>query len=79
MIWEAVPEESRHGFITKYVIRYKDLVRDKTNEMEIAAPALKAYVNGLRLYTEYSFQVLAATVKGYSPRSETKYATTGGQ
>ena len=79
VIWEPVPEEFRHGIITKYTIRYKDLVRDQTNEMEVTAPTSKTFVNGLRLYTEYSFEVLAATVKGYSPPSVTKYATTGGQ
>ena len=79
VIWEPVPEGSRHGIVTKYTIRYKDLVRDQTNEMEVTASASKAFVKCLRLYTEYSFQVLAATVKGYSPPSEMKYATTGGQ
>ena len=78
VIWEPVPKESRNGIITKCIIRYKDLVREKIKEMEVAAPAQKAFVTGLSLYTEYSFNVLAATVKGYSPPSETKYATTGG-
>ena len=78
VIWEPVPKASRNGIITKYIIRYKDLVRDKINELEVAALAQKAFVTGLSLYTEYSFHVLAATVKGYGPPSETKYATTGG-
>ena len=78
MIWEPVPEEFKHGIITNYTIRYKEEIRNKESEMEVKAPALKTTVTGLNQYTEYSFQVLAATAKGYSPASEPYYATTPG-
>ena len=75
--WQPVPEEFRHGIITKYVIFYT--VEKETGEKEVAASLLKAVVNGLRQSTTYSFRVQAATVKGAGPASSPKNATTKGE
>jgi len=75
--WQPVPEEFRHGIITKYVIFYT--VEKETGEKEVAASLLKAVVNGLRQSRTYSFRVQAATVKGAGPASSPKNATTEGE
>ena len=75
--WQPVPEESRRGIITKYVIFYT--VEKETSEKEVHAPFLEAVVNGLRQSTTYSFQVRAETVKGAGPKSNPKNVTTKGK
>ena len=77
--WEPVPSVFRHGIITKYVILYKDEKGEDNGEKDVSASSLKAVVNGLRQSTTYSFQVLAATVKGNGPASEPKSGKTQGE
>ena len=75
--WQPVPEDSRHGIITKYVISYK--AENKTGKKEVSESLLKAVVNGLSQSTKYSFRVRAETVKGAGPESNPKHATTEGK
>ena len=75
--WKSVPEESRRGIITKYVIFYT--VEKETKEMEVRAPQQKQVVYGLNQSTTYSFQVWAETVKGAGPKSKPENVTTGGK
>jgi len=75
--WQPLPEESRRGIITKYVIFYT--AEKETNTKEVRASLLKAVVNGLRQSTTYSFQVRAETVKGAGPKSNPKNVTTDGK
>ena len=75
--WQPVPEEFRHGIITKYVILYTG--EERKGKKEVPASLLKAVVNGLRQSFTYSFQVQAATVKGAGPASNLKNATTEGK
>ena len=75
--WQPVPEDFRHGIITKYVILYTfEIV---TGETEVPESLLKVVVNGLRQSTTYSFRVQAATVQGAGPVSNLKNATTEGK
>ena len=73
--WQPLPEESRRGIITKYVIFY---TVEKDPE-DVPAHRLKWIVNGLRQSTTYSFQVWAETVKGAGPKSKPENVTTGGK
>ena len=75
--WEPVSRELIHGIITKYVILYTD--ENDTREKGVPASARRAVVNGLRHSTVYSFQILAATVKGNGPPSAPKSAVTKGE
>ena len=75
--WQPVPEDFRHGTITKYVIFYT--VNKVTGEKEVPGSLLKVAVNGLRQSATYSFRVQAATVKGPGPASNVKNATTEGK
>ena len=75
--WQPVPEDSRHGIITKYVILYT--VEKVTGEKEVPGFLLKIVINGLRQSATYSFRVQAATVKGAGPVSNFKNATTEGK
>ena len=79
VFWEPVPEQSRHGIITKYTIHYKNERRNTESEMIVNASAVKATINALRQYTEYTFWMFAATSKGNSPKSNFKTATTAGK
>ena len=76
--WEPVPREFTHGIITKYVILYTDDEKETDNKTVLASPLI-AVVNGLGQSTTYSFQVLAATVKGNGPASDPKSGTTKGE
>ena len=73
--WQPLPEESRRGIITKYVIFY---TVEKEPE-DVPAHLLEWIVNGLRQSTTYSFQVWAETVKGAGPKSKPENVTTGGK
>ena len=75
--WQPVPEDFRHGIITKYVILYT--FEKVTSEKEVPGSLLKVVVNGLRQSTTYSFRVQAATVMGAGPASNLKNATTEGK
>ena len=75
--WHPVPEDSRHGIITKYVIFYT--FEKVTGEKQVPGSLLKVVVNGLRQSATYSFRVHAATVKGAGPASNLKNATTEGK
>ena len=75
--WQPVPEDFRHGFITKYVIFYT--FERVTGQKEVPGSLLKVVVNGLRQSTTYSFRVQAATVQGAGPVSNLKNATTEGK
>lgn len=75
--WQPVPEDSRHGIITKYVILYT--FAKVTGEKEVPGSLLKVVVNGLRQSAMYSFRVQAATEKGAGPISNFKNATTEGK
>ena len=75
--WQPVPEKSRRGIITKYVIFYT--VEKETKTEKVRARHLEAIVNGLRQSTTYSFQVWAETVKGAGPKSKPENVTTGGK
>ena len=44
--WQPVPEDSRHGIITKYVIFYT--FEKVTGEKQVPGSLLKVVVNGLR-------------------------------
>ena len=81
--WEPVPQEFRHGIITKYVIRFTDKKETRTKDVLVSSlkdpKKPKAVVNGLRQSTTYSLQVLAATVKGNGTLSDPKSGTTEGE
>ena len=68
--WQPIPEDFRHGIITKYVIIYT--VDKVTGEKEVPGSLLKVVVNGLRQSATYSFRVQAATVRGAGPVSNLK-------
>ena len=76
--WEAVPSGSQNGIITTYTIYFRDEDNKKTGTKNVSFPALSATVNGLRQKAEYSFWVLASTVKGKGPPSNETKATTQG-
>ena len=76
--WLPVPEEYRHGIITKYVIFYKAEKETEKSEEE-PEPANNTVINGLRQSTTYSFRIWAETVEGPSPKSNPENATTEGK
>lgn len=77
--WEPVPQEFRHGIITKYVILYTVEKENKTGTKDVLqASLLKTVLNGLRQSSAYSIRVLAATMKGNGPAGEPKSGTTAG-
>ena len=76
--WLPVPEEKRHGIITKYVIFYKAEKETEKSEEE-PEPANNTVINGLRQSTTYSFRIWAETVKGAGPKSDPKNVTTDGK
>ena len=75
--WQPVPEDSRHGIITKYVIFYEAGI--ETDKTEVPESVQETVVNGLRQSTRYSFRVWAETVKGAGPKSNPKNVTTEGK
>ena len=76
VIWNPVPEESRHGIIINYTIHYKDVERGNSKTKGVKAPASNATINGLRQKAKYSFKIQAATVKGSGPNSTARTAET---
>ena len=79
VLWEPVPEQFRHGIITKYTIHYKDDSKNEESNMTVNAAAVNATINALRQGAEYTFWMFAATSKGNSPKSNTKTAATDGK
>lgn len=77
--WQPVPEESRRGIITKYVISYTAEKETEPKEVPVPAPRQEWIVDGLRQSTTYSFQVRAETVKGAGPKSNPQTVTTNGK
>ena len=76
--WEAVPSRSQNGIITTYTIYFRDEGNKETGTKNVSFPALNATVNGLRQKAEYSFWILASTIKGKGPPSGKEKASTEG-
>ena len=76
--WKAVPLDSQNGIITTYTIYFRDEGNKETGTKNVSFPALNATVNGLRQKAEYSFWILASTIKGKGPPSGEEKATTKG-
>ena len=69
--WDEVPADKQHGKILKHTVIYKESEGDAEMEKRVDSPARQIELKELKTYTAYSIQVLAATVKGDGPRSET--------
>ena len=74
--WKPVPEQFRHGSLTKYIVTYQRVkVGDvKTEEEEEEVKYIEVYANqthvsltNLEPYVEYKVSVAAATSKGKGP------------
>ena len=76
--WEAVPLGSQNGIITTYTVYFRDEGNKETDTKNVSFPALNATVNGLRQKAEYSFWILASTIKGKGPPSGEQKETTKG-
>ena len=69
--WGEVPADKQHGTILEYAVIYKETEGAADTEKRVNSTARGIELRGLIKYTAYSIQVLAATVKGDGPRSET--------
>ena len=69
--WGEVPADKQHGNIVNYTVIYKESGGGAEMEKLVDSPAHETELTNLKRYTAYSIQVLAATVKGDGPRSET--------
>ncbi len=68
--WGKVPPDQQHGNILHYTVFYKESAGGGAERMEkVNSPTRQIELKPLKKYTEYSIQVLAATVKGDGPRS----------
>ena len=68
--WGEVPRDKQHGKILEYAVIYVTSERRAQREKRVGSPTRRITLTELKEYTEYSIQVLAATVKGDGPRSE---------
>ena len=67
--WGDVPADKQHGIILSYLVIYKELEGGEEREKRVNSPAREIELKELEKYTDYSIQVLAATLKGDGPRS----------
>lgn len=68
--WGEVPRDKQHGKILEYAVIYETPEGGAQREKRVGSPTRRIELTELKEYTEYSIQVLAATVKGDGPRSE---------
>ena len=68
--WGEVPRDKQHGKILEYAVIYETSEGGAQREKRVGSPTRRIELTELKEYTEYSIQVLAATVKGDGPRSE---------
>ena len=71
MTWARVPEESRHGIINGYILHYRDeTILNSTWQSAIVSArhnrsnSCTHIIDGLKIYTPYSFKIQAFTYKG---------------
>lgn len=69
--WGEVPAGKQHGKIIEYTVIYKASKGGAEREKRLDSPTRRIELTDLIEYTVYDIQVLAATVKGDGPRSET--------
>lgn len=69
--WGEVPLDKQHGKIKEYTVIYKESEGGAEREKRLDSPTRRIELTELIEYTVYDIQVLAATVKGDGPRSET--------
>ena len=67
--WDEVPKDKQHGDIIRYTVIYKELEGGTEVKKLVDSPTRKIELTQLKKYTEYSIQVLAATIKGDGLRS----------
>lgn len=77
MNWTRVPEESRHGIISGYVLHFRDETISTATWHNITVPNrqngsdyFSKIVNELKIYTPYSFKIQAFTFRGFGVISD---------
>lgn len=67
--WDEVPDDKRHGEILYYIVIWRVTGVDSKERKRVDAPLRQSNLNDLVKYTNYSIQVLAATLIGEGPPS----------
>ncbi|XP_068752747.1 uncharacterized protein [Montipora capricornis] len=72
--WKPVPEQFRHGSLTKYIVTYQRVKvgdvkteEEEVKETEVDASQTHVLLTNLKPYEEYKVSVAAATSKGKGP------------
>ena len=72
--WKPVPEQFRHGSLTKYIVTYQRVKvgdvkteEEKVNYTEVDANQTHVSLTNLEPYSEYKVSVAATTSKGKGP------------
>ena len=74
--WRSVPEQHRHGNISKYNV-YTSLANKKNDSFTVSASnSTQSYVNDLQIYTLYVIRVSAVNHIGEGPKSKASAART---
>ena len=71
-----MPDEKKHGNIRYYTVIYKESKEGEEEKEQVISPKRKIELTRLEMYTDYTIQVLAATVKGDGPRSDPIFVKT---
>ena len=67
--WDEVPKDKQHSDILHYTVIYKESEGGAEVKKQVDSPTSKLELTQLKAFTEYSIQVLAATIKGDGLRS----------
>ena len=68
--WGEVPKDQQHGHIRSYTVFYKKSNGGEEKSENVSSQAHQVLLKKLAEFTNYSIQVLAATVIGDGPRSD---------
>ncbi|KAL9976276.1 hypothetical protein ACROYT_G013559 [Oculina patagonica] len=75
--WSSVPSEYTNGEVLGYKVLYRDVNDSSRVNISLASPnETHSKIKGLKVNTNYSFQVLAFTAKGNGLKSMAYYART---
>ena len=74
--WEEPPLQHQNGNITGYILFYKEKLLRSEPYSSIATTDLKLTLFGLKVFTEYTFRVLAYNENGNGIATEERYIYT---
>lgn len=78
--WDEVAPADKNGVILSYTVSYQevggDSVNASSNTTTVDFPTQQANLTGLRNDTRYNLSVLATTVKGDGPHSDSIFVST---